>query len=52
MSKVLAFLLVIFFVVSVARNGVILGILSTVSGVMLLMLAYYVWFVHPSGLPL
>jgi hypothetical protein len=45
MSKVLAFLLVIFFVGSVWKNGVILGALSTLSGVMLAMLAYYVWFV-------
>jgi hypothetical protein len=46
MSHVLAFLFVIFLVVSVWKNGVILGVLSAISGSMLAMVAYYVFFVH------
>ena len=45
MSNVIAFLFVIFLVVSIWKNGVILGVISAVSGTMLAMFAYYVWFV-------
>lgn len=45
MSQLLAFLLVIFFVLSIWKYGVVAGILNTVSGAAIAMFAYYVWFV-------
>jgi hypothetical protein len=47
MNHIIIILFIIVLVCSIIRSGIVMGILSTVGTTIILMLTYYVVFVHP-----